>query len=225
MSGTEKLYISASQIRAARGLLYWSQEELAEASKLSIATIRKIESGHISPRDKTMGAIISALEQANIEFLSMGVRLKNNNIVLLQGDDCYLQLLDDIYHTTKSGKQEVLFMYADNRLVNEEEIESLVRIRKNGVKWRFLSEEGNTHIHYPLEEFRWLPKKFFKRNIQIIYSSKIALGFKIDKARNLTTEILIIDSAPLAESTRNAFEFIWEGCRKPTFSTAPKIYE
>jgi len=45
--------INARQIKAARALLDWSQENLASASGLSIATIRKIESGHISPRDKT----------------------------------------------------------------------------------------------------------------------------------------------------------------------------
>lgn len=46
---------TARQIKAARALLDWSQEDLAIRAALSIATIRKIESGALSPRDKTMG--------------------------------------------------------------------------------------------------------------------------------------------------------------------------
>jgi transcriptional regulator with XRE-family HTH domain len=49
--------INARQIKAARALLDWSQEDLANTSGLSIATIRKIESGHISPRGKTINSI------------------------------------------------------------------------------------------------------------------------------------------------------------------------
>ncbi len=225
MDSKHHVYINASQIRAARALLNWSQDELATASGLSIATIRKIESGHISPRDKTMEAIVSTLEQSKIVFLSSGVRVRNNDVVTLEGDDCYLQLLDDIHHTTKGKKGEALFIYADPRLVTEEEIQSFRRLRKHGLKWRFIAEEGNTHIFYPLEEFRWMPKRFFKRNIQVIYGSKIAVGITIDRSRNLTTKILVIDSAPLAESTRNLFEFMWENCRKPPHTTAPEIYE
>jgi transcriptional regulator with XRE-family HTH domain len=218
--------INASQIRAARALLDWSQEELADASELSVATIRKIETGHLSPRDTTTDAIRDALETARIEFLPpLGVRLRTNDVMMLDGEDCNLQLLDDIYSTTKGKKDEVLFLNADPTLVDDEEIRALVRTRKNGVKWRFLIREGNTHMHYPLDEYRWIPEKFFKRNIQLVYGTKVAMGFHVDSARNRTTKIIVIDSAPLAASIRNMFEFLWENCRKPGFTTAPKVYE
>jgi len=226
MDKENRSFVNASQIRAARALIDWSQDNLAAASELSVATIRKIESGHISPRDKTMDAIVVALKQAKVEFTpSMGVRLRSNDIVILEGDDCYLQLLDDIHHTTKGGKGEVLFLYYDARLTSEFETDAEIRIRREGIKWRFLCEEGNTHLPFPLEEWRWLPKEFFKRNIQVIYGGKVALGCYIDKSRELTTKMVIVDSAPLAESARNSFEFMWANCRKPTFSTAPKVYE
>lgn len=49
--------INSTQIRAARAVPNWSQNDLAQASKLSIATVRKIELGLISPRYFTMDAI------------------------------------------------------------------------------------------------------------------------------------------------------------------------
>jgi transcriptional regulator with XRE-family HTH domain len=226
MNEQNRTIVNAGQIRAARALLNWSQEDLASLANLSIATIRKIESGHISPRDKTMDAIRTAMEQAKIEFLPpMGVRLRTNDVIMLDGEDCYIQLLDDVYHTTKDKKEEVLFINADNRLVDEEQIQALLRIRKNGIRWRFLAEEGNDYMHYPIEEFRWIPKKFFKRNIQLIYGNKVAMGSHIDKSRNLTTKIIIIDSAPLVESFKNLFEFMWESCRAPAYTTAPLVYK
>lgn len=63
--------LQVAQIRAARALLGWRQEDIAEAAKISVATIRRIESreqlltGNIS----TLLKIQAALEQAGIQFI------------------------------------------------------------------------------------------------------------------------------------------------------------
>ena len=133
MTLNNKNFVSASQIRAARALLDWSQEDLASASDLSIATIHKIESGQISPRNKTISSIISTMEQANIEFTSpMGVQLKSNDVRVLEGEDAYLLLLDDVYHTLKKQKGEALVWNADNSVSPEFAINSVIRMRKEG---------------------------------------------------------------------------------------------
>jgi len=225
MNLSNKPLVNASQIRAARALLNWSQEELAEASGLSVATIRKLEAGNISPRDKTMDSIVSALEQVKVEFLSSGVRLRSNDLVVLEGQDSYLQLLDDIYKTMKNRNDDVLFLYGDCAALTPEELESELRMKRSGIKWRVLIQEGDTNICYPIEDFRWFPKKFFKRNIQLVYGNKVAMGVDMDRSSHQTTKMIVIESAPLAESTRNLFDFIWDSCRKPTFTTAPKVYE
>lgn len=225
MDAHAKNVVNASQIRAARGLLDWSQEDLADATGLSIATIRKIESGHISPRGSTMDTIRSSLESAQIEFTpSSGLRLKDNDITTIEGNDAYVQLVDDVYHTMKDKSGEVLFINADPSAANEAEINAALRIKRTGIKWRYLCVEGNTHLHYPLEEYRWLPKKYYKRNIQLIYADKVGMGCEIDVATNTTTKMIIIKSAVLAESNRNLFNFLWENCRRPNFTTATKIY-
>ena len=63
--------LQTAQIRAARALLGWNQDDLAKASKVSIATIRRIESqeGPVMGYVSTLMSIQTALEKAGIRFL------------------------------------------------------------------------------------------------------------------------------------------------------------
>lgn len=78
--------LTAGQIRAARGLLDWSQSQLAESTKLSVQTIKRME-GARGPEGSTAAnveAVRRVLEGAGIVFLDArskmdggpGVRLK-----------------------------------------------------------------------------------------------------------------------------------------------------
>ncbi|GAB4063953.1 helix-turn-helix transcriptional regulator [Ancylobacter sonchi] len=71
---------AASQCRAARALLAWSQDQLAEASGVAKATIANFELGKRTPYDRTLTDLRTALEAAGIEFIpenggGVGVRL------------------------------------------------------------------------------------------------------------------------------------------------------
>ena len=75
--------ISTGQIRAARALLRWTAQELAEAAGIGVATIRRMEviDGVPDGQVKTLSAIQDALERAGIEFVGSpsdapGVRLR-----------------------------------------------------------------------------------------------------------------------------------------------------
>jgi transcriptional regulator with XRE-family HTH domain len=76
--------ICAPEIRAARGLLGWSQIELAEAASLGVATVRRLENAGQKVRGsaESVWKIQTALEKAGVQFIpaddSMGpgVRLK-----------------------------------------------------------------------------------------------------------------------------------------------------
>jgi transcriptional regulator with XRE-family HTH domain len=78
----QSLVITSSQIRAGRALLRWSAIELARASGVSIATIKRVEleQGVPSISVPLLSAIRSALEGAGVEFVGEpkrgpGVRL------------------------------------------------------------------------------------------------------------------------------------------------------
>ena len=59
------------QIRAARALLRWSAQDLADASGIGVATIRRVEvlDGVPPMHARTIQAIKTALESAGIEFI------------------------------------------------------------------------------------------------------------------------------------------------------------
>ena len=63
--------IRSAQIRAARALLGWRQEDLSKASGVGTATIYRIEKSEnsITGYASTLVRIQAALEQAGIEFI------------------------------------------------------------------------------------------------------------------------------------------------------------
>ena len=74
--------ISPAQSRAARGLLEWSQVQLATAASVSESTIRDFEKGRRVPSVNNLAAIRRALETAGVIFVEEngegpGVRLRN----------------------------------------------------------------------------------------------------------------------------------------------------
>jgi predicted transcriptional regulator len=77
------LKVSIRQIKAARALLGWSQDDLAKAAEVSIPTIKRLEAvdGLLGGRGETAERIISAIRSAGVEFIDengggQGVRLR-----------------------------------------------------------------------------------------------------------------------------------------------------
>ena len=73
--------ITPEQCRAARALLAWSQQDLAEKSGVGIVTVHQLEAGTNQPRRATMDVVKRAFETAGIEFIDEngggpGVRLR-----------------------------------------------------------------------------------------------------------------------------------------------------
>jgi hypothetical protein len=84
MSREDIAPLMSAQIRAARALLRWSAEHLAQASALGIATIRRAELTDLQTSLTTANdlAIRRALESAGVLFISengggAGVRLRS----------------------------------------------------------------------------------------------------------------------------------------------------
>ncbi len=77
------LKVSIRQVKAARALLAWSQEQLATEADVSIPTIKRLEAqdGPLGGRSETGDKIRTALEAAGVEFIDEngsgpGVRLR-----------------------------------------------------------------------------------------------------------------------------------------------------
>ncbi len=71
------------QCRAGRGLLNWTQRDLAEAASVGISTVQNYENELRATAPANQTAMQRALEQAGIEFISarigkgVGVRLRD----------------------------------------------------------------------------------------------------------------------------------------------------
>ena len=63
--------LTGPQIRAARGLIGWSQAELASAADLGLATVQRLEAqdGILHGMSDTIWEVQSALEKAGIIFI------------------------------------------------------------------------------------------------------------------------------------------------------------
>jgi transcriptional regulator with XRE-family HTH domain len=73
--------ITPEQCRAARGLLTWSQLDLAQKARVGVVTVHQLESGISQPRQATLDVIRRAFEAAGVEFIDEngggpGVRLR-----------------------------------------------------------------------------------------------------------------------------------------------------
>jgi predicted transcriptional regulator len=62
--------LTSEMIRAARALLRWDQRNLADASSVSLPTIKRLESkpGPLGAHSSTVAAISRAFEAAGVEF-------------------------------------------------------------------------------------------------------------------------------------------------------------
>jgi transcriptional regulator with XRE-family HTH domain len=84
--GRAALTLRSELIKAARALLRWEQRDLAEASSVSLPTIKRLESkpGVMAAHMSTTVALRKALEVAGVEFIDEngggpGVRLRKRS--------------------------------------------------------------------------------------------------------------------------------------------------
>ena len=78
--------LTSEQIRAARALLRWEQKTLADASAVSLPTIKRLEGkpGPLGAHQPTVDALSRALEAAGVIFIETngegpGVRLRKGD--------------------------------------------------------------------------------------------------------------------------------------------------
>ena len=71
--------VTAAQVRAARGLIAWSQTDLAKAAGVGKATVADFERGVREPIKNNLLAMERALEEAGVSFTNgdePGVKLR-----------------------------------------------------------------------------------------------------------------------------------------------------
>lgn len=211
--------ISVSQIRAARGLLDWSQKDLAERAGVSDISVLSYENEKRTPHQGTLEKIINAFELAGVAFTSKGVEFKEDMVTAIEGEGWYLRLLDDVYYSLLDKKDaEILFICSDDKKSPPEVNNRLKKIRNAGVRMRQLVEEGNTCLMGPLNEYRYVPKERFNNYVSLIYGEKVAV------CTGLNSKAMVFKDPMLAVTWRNIFNLMWDTLKQPEKSDASERF-
>lgn len=206
--------ISSRQIKAARALLDWSQEDLSAASALSVATVRKLELGSISPRSSTNDQIQKAFEKAGLEFLEPnGVRQKPEEITIYEGHDGICAFYDEVYaHASEKGGEIVTVCINEDPITDALGEYSKVHlsrmhalIHKANVKC--ILTENFTSVPAKYCEYRSISKAYVDSVPFYIYGNNYAVFLFGAKP---SPRIIIHRSALLADAYRKQFHSMWD---------------
>lgn len=213
--------ITPEQIRAARAILKWGQNDLAAASDVSVPSIANIETERQKPHDTTLRKIHDALHAAGVEFIEGGVRRTQNLIRIYEGDDCYLRLMDDAFLALSKEKGEILLSGADERRSTPEVTEKTRAMRRSGIRMRFLVQDKNTFLMGPPDEYRWLDDSLYvDGDVKVIFADTVAYLM----TWHGTPRAVMINDKTITEENRRIFNFLWNISRKPTHTTATESY-
>lgn len=215
--------ITVEQCRAARGLLGWTQGDLAVASGLSKTAINNFEKGTSEIKQVSLAAIRTAFEKQDVEFTEgSGLRKRSESFSVLKGADAFGRLLDDIIATLKAQGRarggeggdedggEVLAMNVDDRLMRhvspEQVLDYLQSLEKLGARQRILCAPAYDSVLGPSRQCRWIdPASLHLTHMAFVYADKIAWPLWGEAM------ILIIQSRDMSKAEAARFEFIWEG--------------
>lgn len=204
--------VTVDQIRAARGLLNWSQRELGEKAGLSQVAIANIENGKVQATEGSATAIRQAFEGEGLEFIEGGVRRRPDNIEILRGPEAAMRIMDIVYETLlRAEDKEVLvngvaFTSASADL-REAIARHVRRLQDSGLSERILVAEATSKkdIIGPPEWHRALPSEIFSANTPYLIFGDFFAMVLMDKQ-----ETIIIRNASLAGHQRSQFEWLWK---------------
>ncbi len=207
-----------SQIRAARGLLNWSQKDLAERAGVTEATIRNSEKDGASPNAKTLEKITQALSYENIDFIGdRGVEERRSDVQRYVGKDGFTAFAWDVFETAKRYGGEIVVNNVNERLFEKWKIEDNQAYQEamaqlSNLKCKFLVEEGDLYfIASDYAEYRWTPKDQFGNIPFYIYGNKTALiSFDDD-----TVTVYVIENQSISDFCRKQFYLSWQNAIIP----------
>ena len=218
--------ITGRQMRAARGLLEWSAEELARKAGVTRLTINNIESDSVQPQEKTLANILTAFDKSGIEFLeNEGVCIRKQQVRVFAGKAGYRQFLDHVYEVLKDeGGRVRQFNLSDaNNLSFADDYGQAHLIRMGTIEnldARVLTMEGDTTFQAPYCQYRWLSKDDKALAPFYVYGDYLAMPMYESANKR---ELLVIRSKLLAERYCEQFDKFWGSAVVPKVVPSKKV--
>jgi transcriptional regulator with XRE-family HTH domain len=208
--------ITARQIRAARGLIGWTQSDLAEAAGVSRSTIAAIEkeAAKVNPTPDIVERIRKTLEESDVEFLAQeGVRIRHPLIYEDDMPDASRRLLEDIYNVSSgfkfdTGRSDILIYGLREedaqRSVGDYLTEHIERLKLAGLHEKVLCGPDTRTFLRPRSSYRRLLKLDLSVSPVHVYGDKIAIVHWRPKEF-----VISIESRPFADAVRAMFYELW----------------
>ncbi|MGE0108182.1 MAG: helix-turn-helix domain-containing protein [Bdellovibrionales bacterium] len=189
--------LSPEQLRAARGLLNISQDELARQTGIAVTSIRQFELGVTTNlQQKTNRSLLSFFSD-KVEFIGKrGVALRERSNLLLEGPKTKELLLEDIAAHRQEG--ELLVLCGEPSSESFEIASFCAALKECGVPSRTICHKKD--LPFPLKT---IPVQFNTMGLQLVYGSTVAQMIA-------PQQMLLTRSSLLAEGIGQVFELLWK---------------
>lgn len=204
--------INVKQIKAARILLDWTQDDLARKSGLSKAAIANIERGSASPRQETLDLLQQTFQLNGVAFLEhSGVQLigERFDLKIWDGRNSQLKLWVDIEKELAGMDYPILHIssVSDRPMAERYPKECQAYIKKMdamNVERRILLCEGDNEILVAQPQwYRQMPKMLFDQIPYYVYGGKVVFLFwELQR-------IVRIDNPNMAQGFKRQFDYNW----------------
>ena len=203
--------ITSRQIRAARGLLEWSGDDLAHKVDITRATLSKIESDLVQPQERTLARIAEVLDRHGVEFTDGdGVKMRQQEVRVFNGKAGYRQFLDHVYATLRNGGRIRQFNLSDSGNLAFADDYGQAHLSRMGMidnlDARVLTTEGDTAFTAPYCTYRWINKDDADLAPFYLYGDNIVLPMYESTHKR---EWVSINSKLLAERYIKQFDKVW----------------
>lgn len=203
--------ITTAQIRGARGILNWSQQDLAQRTGISATSIGAIENGTTTPRESTLKTIRKTFENAGIEFIGLdGIRQRSGDVRVFRGKDGFIEFYDDVYSYLVENDEDILVSNVDERQFVKT-LDEYAKIHVDRVSalnkkcYKILTKEGDNYAPgSSYAEYRWIPKELFASVPFYVYGNKMAIFLF-----NGEPSIIILKYPSIAEAYKVQFKDMW----------------
>lgn len=211
------MIITGRQIRAARGLMGWTMEDLSDKSGINRISIRQIENDEVQPQEKTTTRLFGIFDKHGIEFLpEEGVKIRKQEARFYSGKAGYRQFLDHVYETLQDGGAIRQFNFGDIRYLPYEESfvgEHLHRMTLiKGLDAKVLETGGETKNPVSYCQYRYLGKKFKDMAPWYLYGDYLVLSLNELGGKR---EFVTIQSKLLADRYLKEFDLFWNMAEPP----------
>jgi hypothetical protein len=206
---------------AAMALAGMNHDELASAAAIARPMLNKILRDGVLAKHATLNNSRRALEVRNIEVTSkQGVRLKSSDVEIYEGPERFESFTNFVFEQIRTHGGDICLSVTDERRFAQyrtntiEHYQRMQELFDCGVinSFRILANKSNFATKYTYNTYKWQPEKTMARTAFYTFADYLAL---VSFDHTTPPYVLVVRSAPLADSYRRAFDIAWAAGKEP----------